>query len=252
MMTPIDKVETNEDANEDAGTKENTGRVPPWVRKWCYCCGSCTGTLVVLGVVNGFTIFSLWLMGSLLNAILEHSGSNVVYKYRAVDIVVFLVTQFSVCVMNLLAIYCLCRRYNSAGRDYKAMLHVFCCWRRTNRRVYPETIRPVRDVVSDICSNGACVRWIFRGCGITFLVALVVLFATIAAHTSEQGTMLVWLGLISFFLWIVVFVLLFTKGGVEQQQPEEEVSQRKGQASPSEESAEAIQTQVSKIEIEIV
>jgi len=256
MTAPAENVETIQDTNNGTETKEHaSSRVPLWLRKWCYCCRNCTGAFIVFGIVNGVTIFMLYLTGSLLGAILENSGSNVMDKYN-LDLIVFLATQFCVLTMNLLTVYCLCRRYNSAGRDYKAMLYVFHCCRRTNRRVYPETIRPVRDVVSDVCWNGASL--VFRdGCDIRAIAVAVLLFVVGAvlilcfAITLEQNQMLLWLGLASFLLWIFLFVLWLTKGGTGiVEQPEEEESQQKAQAPPpSGENDEAIMAQVSETEI---
>ena len=261
-MTPVDntvdakdgaKDGRNDGMNDDAmRTKENSSRVPTWVpiwvRRWCYCCRNCTGIIILLGIVNGITVASLWLMGSLLGTILGHSGSDVIYEYRGLDIAMVTVAQFCTLAMDLLTLNWLCKRYNSSGRDYKAFLHVFCCCRKTNRRVYPETIRPVRDVMSDICSNGACIRWICRCCIVTslaILFAISVEYFSFGIYTSGQNTMLLWLGLISLFLWVLVVVVWRTKGGMKQHQQQLEEQEEQN----SEENTERSQTQVSEIEI---
>jgi len=243
----------NDGMNDDAvRTKENSSRVPTWVpiwvRRWCYCCRNCTGIIILLGIVNGITVASLWLMGSLLGTILGHSGSDVIYEYRGLDIAMVTVAQFCTLAMDLLTLNWLCKRYNSSGRDYKAFLHVFCCCRKTNRRVYPETIRPIRDVMSDICSNGACIRWICR-CfivtSIAILFAISVEYFSFGIYTSGQNTMLLWLGMISFFLWVLVVVVWYTKWGMKQHQQQLEKQKEQN----SEENTETSQTQVFEIEI---
>ena len=233
LATTTNEGDNNNSAN---GHDDPNGYSKPPSAFWkcCISLRNCTGIFIVLGIVNVITVLLLSGIGYMLGAILEHAGSDIRYRYRSIDILVIIISQFCCLGTNLLALYCLCKRFNSSGRDYKAAVAAFgcsCCFKE-QRRIYPEAIRPIRDVVSDIWDSVPilhCNCW-------TLLMFIGFFFLGIILcdimYWSNQGELLVYVCLFSCLVWISVGVFIWKiNEGFDQLLQSQELELQQKQAS---------------------
>ena len=215
------------DGNPNGGcSSSSSSSKPPYYVVACWKCWislrNCTGIFIVLGIVNFITVLLLSGIGYMLGAILDHAGStgstssSTRYRHNddTLDMIGIIISQFCCLGMNLLALYCLCKRFNSNGRDYKAAVAAFgccCCCLKEQRKIYPEAIRPIRDVVADIWNS---VPILFHCCNcstffkaIGFLILGLILCERM--YWSNQAELLVYVCLFSCLVWISVGVFIW-------------------------------------------